>query len=134
MRPLALLTMMILLVLSSAGCNPPSRPVSSEPTQKPSVSPGDYPKLASVLFQLTQADDPEEFSTQHDLAYQQGRVQVMLELQSGQNTLPTGYNLEVTSQYQNRFDVLVPVAELLRLAKELQIRSIRLPLKPYPHS
>jgi hypothetical protein len=126
-----------LLILGSSGCNPSNHPVSSEQKpQTPSVSAKDYPKLASVLFQLTQANDPEQFAAQHPdaLQYEQGRVLVTVELQSGQTALPSGYNFEITSQFQNRFDVLVPVSELLRLAQEPQVRSIRLPLKPVPHS
>ena len=131
MKPIALL-LLILLVAGGAGCNQTGHPVSSEP--KPSVSPGDYPKLKGSLFQLTQAEDPAEFAAQHELSFAQGRVQVTVELQSGQTALPSGYNFEITSQFQNRFDVLVPVSELLRLAQEPQVRSIRPPLKPVPHS
>ena len=137
MKAITLLVMAILLILGSAGCNPSNHPSPSEQkSQKPSVSPEDYPKLTSVLFQLTQANDPTQFAAQHpdELHYDQGRVQVTVQLQSGQTTLPNGYNFEITSQFQNRFDVLVPVSELLRLAQEPQIRSIRPPLKPVPHS
>lgn len=135
MKSIMLLIMATLLVLGNSGCNSSNHSVSSEQKpQKPSVSPGDYPKLASLLFQLTQADDPEQFATEHELRYAQGRVQVTVELQSGQTTLPSGYNFEITSQFQNKFDVLVAVSELLRLAQEPQIRAIRPPLKPVPHS
>jgi hypothetical protein len=129
---MALLLIGTLLILSTTGCNPSNRIASNE--QKPSVSPDDYPKLANILFQLTQADDPGQFATEHELSYAQGRVQVTIDLEKGQTALPSGYNLEITSQFQNKYDVLIPISELLKLAQEPQIRTIRPPLKPYPHS
>lgn len=131
MKVIVVLVMTILLLLGSAGCNRSSRPSSNE--QKPSVSPDDYPTLASILFQLTQADDPAKFATQHELRYTEGRVQVTIQLESGQTALPSGYSLEITSQYENLYDLMVPVSELLRLAQEPQVRSIRTPLKPQLH-
>jgi len=131
MKPRALALIAVLLIWGLTGCGSGRSPV-----EKPAAgsSPSDYPKLASSLFQLTQAADPAAFADQHGLDYSDGEVQVMIELSGGQSALPGGYNIEVISQYQNRIDALVPLKELLQLAKESQIKAIRPPLKPYPHS
>jgi hypothetical protein len=89
------------------------------------ASAADYPKLASVLFQLTQATDPAQFAIENHLQFARGRVQAAIELQNVQAGLDAGYHLTITAQTGNRIVTRVPVFELLRLALDSNVSLIR---------
>jgi hypothetical protein len=94
------------------------------------VSAADFPKLATVLFQLSQAADPAEFAEGTNLEYAQGWVQVIIELQKAEAVLDGNYHLAITAESGNFIRTFVPVSELLRLALDSNVLLILPIYKP----
>ena len=99
--------------------------------EQPTYKQEDYPNLESQLFQLATDKDPEKFAYTHNLKYQDGTVQVEIELKPGE-ALPNGYTIQVEAQYENLIQARVSVKELLKLSKEPQIKFIRAPMEVQP--
>lgn len=79
----------------------------------------DYPRLATVLFQLSQAANPARFASEHRLQYMlQGWVRVVIELQNVQAMQDANYHLAISAQYGNWIQTWAPLSELLRLAQD----------------
>lgn len=121
---LNLLLLSVVLFISACGKGPPQG-------EQPAYKQEDYPNLESQLFQLATDKDPEKFAYTHNLKYQDGMVQVEIELKPGE-ALPSGYTIEVEAQYENLVQARVALKELLELSNAPQIKSIRAPMEVQP--
>jgi len=89
-----------------------------------------HPKIESVLLQLANASDREDFAQVHNLHMENGNVRVVVDLLDETSKLP-GYAVEET-RYRDKVQVLVPVEKITALAQETNVTFIRAPLEPYP--
>ncbi len=89
-------------------------------------------KLESVLYQLTQAQNPDEFAEKHGIYLENGKVRVVIELKNETATIPGGYGIIEESRHENLVQALVPMDKLITLAEDLGIVYLRTPLKPAP--
>lgn len=88
------------------------------------------PKLESILLQLIQANDPQDFSRAHNVYLKDGKVRVIIEFSDGTISLPD-YVQEET-RYGNRVQALVPLEKIEDLTMEKNVTFIRTPIKSYP--
>lgn len=88
-----------------------------------------HPKIESVLLQLANASDPEDFALTHNLHMVDGNVRVVVDLLDETSQLP-GYAVEET-RYRDRVQVLVPVEKITELAQETNVAFISAPREPY---
>jgi hypothetical protein len=87
------------------------------------------PKLESVILQLIQAKDPEEFSKAHNIYLEDSRARVIIEIVEGTTSLPD-YVQEET-RYGNKVQVLVPINKIAALSEENNVTFIRAPMRSY---
>ena len=85
-------------------------------------------KLESVLYQLTQTQNHDEFAKTRGLHLEDGTVRVVIELHNASDTIPDGYGATVETRHENLVQALVPVNSLIELTKEPSINFIRAPL------
>ncbi len=90
---------------------------------------GKNPKLESILSQLINADNPQEFARSHNLYIRDGNTRVVVELINEKAMLPD-YVVEET-RYKNNAQVLVPIDKMATLSLETNVSFIRTPLKAY---
>jgi len=118
-----LLGLLLLVIFLVSACGP------KEKGPEEVLKREDYPNLETRLFELSISKSPKEYAKKHGLDYKEGKVRVEIELISSES-LPAGYTFEVELQYENIIQVFVPVEQLRSLAKEPQVKAIRVPLKP----
>lgn len=88
-----------------------------------------YPKLESVLYELTQATDYKKFAQEHDLDVIDNKVRVYLEL-NNKFVLPSEFGTEeIKLDQYNLIQALVYVDKLLNLTENPNIKFIRVPGK-----
>ena len=85
-------------------------------------------KLESVLYQLTQTQNHDEFAKARGLYLEDGRVRVVIELHNASDTIPDGYGATIETRHKNLVQALVPINSLMELSKEPSINFIRAPL------
>jgi len=88
------------------------------------------PKLESVILQLIQSNDPQEFSKTHNIYMKDNRVRVIIELVDRNTSLPDFVQEE--THYENKVQALVPVDKIAALTEENNVIFIRTPMKSYP--
>jgi len=89
-------------------------------------------KLESVLYQLTQTQNHDEFAKTRGLHLEDGKVRVVIELYNASDTIPDGYGAIIETRHENLVQALVPINSLMELSKESSINFIRAPLPAYP--
>lgn len=87
-------------------------------------------RLDSLLYALTQAPDWHDFARERGLPLQGIRIKVIVELATPEAVLQ-GYHLIEEARSTERMRVLVPVSELIRLAKDPAVEFVRLPYEPH---
>ena len=129
--------LMTLLALGIGGCSPgEERPKGeAQPPPTPALRPEDYPKLARSLFELATAPQPEKLSEQANVVFQDGLVQVVLELESPDWTEDLQWAIEalggrVQTHAETLVQAWVPVEALLKLATHPRVVYIRPPMRP----
>ncbi len=118
---------------------PPDQPTDTTEQPRPEQPEAEQPepeaRLQDRLEGLAEADDPEAYASQHDLTYEDGMVQVVVELgdQADQATFSWAVGAldgEVETSYQARFQVRVPRSALMKLARHPHVAFIRAPVRP----
>lgn len=129
-------------LLFLAGCTGPGSPVSDSPTAEapPSESPTTTgatatptrpPDLDRRLYDLVTAENRTAYAAQHDLAYENGSVQVVIELAEGRS-LPSDYEVAVEVRDDGRVQGAVAVDDLIGLARHENVTAVRPPSRPQP--
>jgi hypothetical protein len=91
--------------------------------------------IESVLYQLVQAQEREDFALNHGLYLKDGKVRVVIELNNDTEAPDfERYGVEIETRYENLVQALVPVDNLINLSEESNINFIRTPLKAHPES
>jgi len=92
-------------------------------------------KLQRRLAELAHADNPEAYASRHDLTYENGKVQVVVELgdQADKATFNWAVGAldgQVETSYETRVQVRVPRSALMKLAQHPHVTFIRAPVRP----
>jgi len=100
-----------------------------------SKPPWELRKLSSVLYEFLEAPDREIFAKTHHIFYKDGRIRVYILLDPAlsfeeKERLVNTHRIEVEKESQSLLRAIVPVDELVSLAKETFVLSIRLPDRP----
>lgn len=88
-----------------------------------------HPKLSSVLNQLLESDNYDQFARTHGLAVKDNTMKVTITVVDTTYQLPSGFGTE-TARYQNKLDAYVRLDRLLELADDFGIRNIDVPSQP----
>ncbi len=88
------------------------------------------PRLEDRLYRLTISQDPEAYARQAGLDYSQGRVRVVIELESAEARAPQLPGLAVEARAERPAQALVPVERLCELAAANGVRLVRAPAQP----
>ena len=102
--------------------------VELAPQEKPQVPAG--VRLDSLLYALAIAPDWHNFARARGISLLGLRIRVIVELVNPQ-VVPQGYHLLEEARAQELMRVLVPVSELIRLARDPAVKFIRLPYEPH---
>ena len=90
-------------------------------------------KMESMLFQLADSDNPQEFANKHGIEIKDGSVKVVIETAEGfQPAILDKYHIKIIRQYRDLIKAYVGIDVLHKLAKEDKIKFIRIPYKPIP--
>lgn len=94
--------------------------------------PWELKKLSSALYEFLESPNTEEFARTHRIYYHEGKVRVYVTVdpvisQKEEERLISTYRMDVEKESENLLRVIVPVDELVSLAKETVVLSIRLP-------
>jgi hypothetical protein len=97
--------------------------------------PWELRKLSSVLYEFLNTSDQEKFAKTHHIFYngRQLRVFIMLDptiSQEERERLVNTRQIIIEKESKNLLRAIVPVDELVSLAKETFVLSIRLPDRP----
>ena len=97
--------------------------------------PWELRKLNSVLYEFLKAPDREGFAKIHRIFYYDGKLRVYIVIdptisQEGKDTLINTHHIIVEKESESLLRALIPVDELISLAKETFVLSIRLPDRP----
>lgn len=135
-RRLPLAAIGTLLLVLGAGClgvpaadAPHDTHTTSQTTTTAPTTQSMPDALDSRLAGLYSATDRADYADTHDLAYADGRVEVVVELHPGAD-LPGGYDVEVTARHDELVQATVAVDDLPALAREDDIRYVRPPHRP----
>ena len=93
--------------------------------------PWELRKLSSALYEFLISPDREEFVKTHHLFYQEEKLRVYVVVdpaisQKEKEELISTYRMDVEKESENLLRAIVPVDELVSLAKETFVLSIRL--------
>lgn len=102
-----------------------------QPIQTKASKPAQAAKMDSMLYQLTQAEDPEAFARQRDIPLVNDRVRVVIELHEGSD-LVVGPEIAVEATYRNLVRALVPIGRVLSISQQEDVKFVRLPQKLVP--
>jgi len=139
----------VLALVAIAGCGgtPPGTPTSTEtgpaspgmggsptvtvtdtptPDATATVSMTRPPALESVLYRLVNADNRTAFAKEHGLELNDSRVLVVVELEANRS-LPSGYDVTVTTRFENEVQAYVGISDLVSLADSDSVRVVRPP-------
>lgn len=100
------------------------------PGGTPYSKPTDCPNLESRLYALSLASQPQEYARDHNLYYADGRVRVVIDLNSPNGELPAGYDIKEETRNDGLVQALVLLPDLCRLSNEPQVRYVSVPLGP----
>lgn len=85
--------------------------------------------VESRLVDLADAADPAAFAAAHGIAYDDGRVTIVVALREGR-TLPAGYGATGTLAAGDTVEASVPVDEVRALAADENVTYVRTPREP----
>ena len=97
--------------------------------------PWELRKLSSVLYEFLNTSDQEKFAKTHHIFYNGRQLLVYIVVdpaisQKERETLINTHQIRVEKESERLLRALVPVDELVSLAKETPVLSIRLPDRP----
>jgi len=100
-----------------------------------SKPPWELRKLSSVLYEFLKAPDREGFAKIHRVFYHDGKLRVYIVIdptisQEGKETFVNTHHIIVEKESESLIRAIVPIDELVSLAKEAFVLSIRLPDRP----
>ena len=137
--------LLILLVVLSLGCaknkttDAKDTDVPNETKESPLPIEGHQkkaplapPKLASVLYDLAVASDPETFAAKHDIFLLNNSVKVFITFipnasESKRKKVLRVHDIQIEKEFDDLARALVPVDRLIPLSKEPVIKAIGLP-------
>jgi hypothetical protein len=124
MKGLMARLLILALIFTLGGCAP------KEPEEERAMPKWEEyeDRLQRPLFELATSEDPAAYAEKRQLDYFK-MVRVVIEL-APEAELPEGFLILEESRMENRIQALVPLEELLELAKQPQIEYIRVPAKP----
>ena len=85
------------------------------------------PNIDSDLNRLLTAEHPLAAAEEMDLQIQNGKIEVMLTLASGDTDIPTGFDLVVSIRSGDQAQVFVKIDQLCDLASTAEVVYIRVP-------
>jgi len=108
---------------------------TTTPTITPSTvdtpTPSQPPALDPQLYQLVIADNRSDYAEQQGLAYRNGSVQAVIELETDAS-LPEGFAVVVELRHDRLIQGYVPVESLVPLANHGNVSAVRPPNEPQP--
>ena len=126
----------VLLIVSFAGCTDSKNlSVDTEELDLPKEAvevKSQFPKLSSVLNELSQSEHPADFAESRDLHFADGKVRVIIELADPSAQIPERFKIVTEGHYSNLLQGMVSIEQLGELSNEPYINFIRAPLKPQP--
>jgi hypothetical protein len=96
------------------------------------ATPTKHPALESVLVRLIAAENRTAFAADHDLRLRDGKVLVVIELVEGES-IPGGFEVDVTSSHDELVQAYVPIDELSALAEHRNVSFVRTPRGAVEH-
>lgn len=133
-RPL-LATVAVLLLVVGAGCATIPGPTgttasTTTPPSATTTTTTNMPDaLDSRLAGLYSAENRTEYADTHGLEYDDGQVEVVVELASGAD-LPDGYDVTVTARHDELVQAWVDVDDLPGIASDEDVGFVRPPHTP----
>jgi len=99
------------------------------------LKPEEYPKLATSLFELATAKEPEKYAQRAGLAIEDGLVQVVIEAEGSEWLEDLKWAVEALGgqfelSAENLVQARVPIGALLKLARHPRVLYIRPPVRP----
>ena len=124
-RRVLLIILVLSLIILIAGC-------TNEPggNGKVNLTKNQPVKLESVLYQLTQSTQPNEFATERGLYVKNGKVRVVIELENKTGTIPAGYGIVEETRYDGLVQAMVPINSLIGISRVQGVKVVRVPQKP----
>lgn len=128
------LVWVVLLVVSGCLGAPTRQAVTPTPTVTDGgeASPTKHPSLESVLVRLIAAENRTAFAEDHGLRLRDGQVLVVIELVEGES-LPDGFDVDVTASHDELVQAYVAVDELTALAEHRNVSFVRTPREAVEH-
>lgn len=102
---------------------------SDGPNAPESPSKGDSDALADVLAEYLDAENRSAYAEDHRLQTRDGRVEVVVELEEGQQ-FPESYDVTVVASHDNLVQAYVAPADLRALAADENVSRVRTPTRP----
>ena len=88
--------------------------------------------LESVLYQLVECQNRDDFAEANALYLKDGKVRVIIELNKNNEDLEFNDDIVIETKYENLIQALVPVDNLILLSEDENVGYIRAPLLAYP--
>ncbi len=126
-RRVLLIILVLSLIVLIAGC---TNGQGGNGTVTGTISKNQPVKLESVLYQLTQSTQPNEFATERGLYVKNGKVRVVIELENKTGTIPAGYGIVEETRYDGLVQAMVPINRLIEVSREQGVKVVRVPNKP----
>ena len=130
-------SVIVVFLVVFAGCSG-SPQTAATPTPEPTrtgtattTQPSHPPNLDQRLYGLVTADDRSEYASKAGLTYDNGSVQIVVELTAGAS-LPEGYDVRVELQQGQLVQGYVAVDQLVGLSRHENVSAVRLPKEPQP--
>ena len=105
------------------GMTPPTDDETPDPAEEVECLPDPSP-LATILVEFLQAEDRHAFADDRGIPFEDGRVHVQVELVEG-GELPASLVGEVTTAYDPIRNAWIPVANLVDVALDDDVRIVR---------
>ena len=126
----------VLLIVWLAGCgNSKFPPIAREKLDKPEGAVEGkslYPKLSSLLYELSRSKHPADFAKSRGLVFSDGKVRVIIELADTSARISERFKIVTEGGYGNLLQAMVLIEQLGELSNESHINFVRAPLKPHP--
>jgi len=126
-RRVILIILVLSLIVLIAGC---TNEQGGNGTVTGTISKNQPGNLESVLYQLTQSTQPNEFAKERGLYVKNGKVRVVIELENKTGTIPPGYGIVEETRYDGLVQAMVPINRLIEISREQGVKVVRVPNKP----
>ena len=123
----------VLLILWLAGCaESKNLSADTEELDAPKEVKSQFPKLSSLLYELSQSKHPADFARSKGLHFSDGKILVIIELSDPSAQISKRFKIFTEGRYGNLLQAMILIEQLGELSNESYINFIRAPLKPQP--